>query len=154
MGGTILCCVTDSPEGRAAAQAAGALSRRLGLRTVLSHVVDVPHGTEESSTARQGQSGAERALATIVRESGLADGTELRVVLGERADRLAWVAAEEGADLIVLGSRATGFRGQKLRCTLARELEAVTQTPVLVAPPQTRRRNQQRLALVDEAIAR
>lgn len=151
MGGTTLCCVTDSSEGRAAAQLAGALSERLGLRLVFAHVVDVPPGSEESLTARQGQAGAERALAAIARETGLPSGTESRVVIGDRADRLAWIAAEEGADLIVLGSRASGFRGRKLGCTLARELEAVTPTPVVVAPPQTRKRNRRRLALADEA---
>jgi hypothetical protein len=49
--------------------------------------------------------------------------------------------------LIVLGSRATGFGSRKLRCTLARELEATTPVPVLVAPPSTRKRSDNRLSL-------
>jgi hypothetical protein len=62
MAGTILCGVTDSPEGRDAAQLADALSARLGLRLVLAHVVDgIPVAAEESLTALQGRK--RRALA-------------------------------------------------------------------------------------------
>ena len=154
MSGTIVCGVTDTTEGRAAAQLAGALSERLGLRLVLAHAVDTPPNAEESLTARQGLFGAERALSAAVRELGLAEDAETRVAIGQRADVLAQIAAEEGADLIVLGSRAGGFRGKQLQCTLARELEAATPAPVLVAPPQTRRRSVQRLALAETASAR
>jgi nucleotide-binding universal stress UspA family protein len=146
MSGTIVCGVTESPEGRSAAELAHALGLRLGLRTVLVHVVDgVPAGTDESLTARQRQSGAERTLNEIAREIG--NGSEKRVVLGARAEALARVAAEEGADLIVLGSRSSGLGSRKLRCTLARELEATTPVPVLVAPPSTRKRSDHRLSV-------
>jgi len=82
-------------------------------------------------------------LDLIARDIG--NGTEKRVLLGERAEGLAQVAAEEGADLIVLGSRSTGLGNRKLRCTLARELEAATPVPVVVAPPTTRKRSDHRL---------
>jgi nucleotide-binding universal stress UspA family protein len=138
MGGTIVCGVTESPDGRSAAQLARALGARLGLRLVLVHVVDgIARGTHESLTARQRQSGGEHLLTAIARDIG--NGTEKRLVLGDRAEALAQVAAEEGADLIVLGSRRTGLGNRKLRCTLARELEAATPVPVLVAPPATRK---------------
>jgi len=143
-GGTIVCGVTESADGRDAAELAHALGARLDLRLVLVHVVDgVPPGSDESLTARQRQAGAERTLDTIAREIG--NGTEKRVLLGERAEGLAQVAAEEGADLIVLGSRSTGLGSRKLRCTLARELEAATPVPVVVAPPTTRKRSDHRL---------
>jgi nucleotide-binding universal stress UspA family protein len=144
MSGTIVCGVTESPDGRSAADLAHAIGLRLGLRLVLVYVVDgVPTGTHDSLTARQRQSGAERTLNEIAREIG--NGTEKRVVLGDRAEVIAQVAAEEGADMIVLGSRSTGLGGRRLRCTLARELEATTPVPVLVAPPSTRRRTDHRL---------
>jgi nucleotide-binding universal stress UspA family protein len=146
MGGTLVCGVTDTPDGRSAAELARALGARLGLRLVLVHVVDgVPSGTQESLTARQKQTGAEQLLSEIAREVG--DGTEKRVMVGPRADVLAQVAAEEGADLIVIGSRATGVGRRKLHCTLARELEAATPIPVVVAPPTTRRRSDHRLTV-------
>ena len=151
--GTVVCGVTETPDGRSAAELAGALGMRLGLRLVLVHVVDgVPPGTHESLSARQRQTGAERALEEIARELG--DGTEKRIMLGSRAEALAQVAAEEGADLVVLGSRPAGFGNRKLRSTLARELEAVTPIPVVVAPPATRKRAEQRLAVAAGAAAR
>ena len=66
---------------------------------------------------------------------------------GNRVDGLVQTAAEEGADVIVLGSRPRGARGRQLRCTLACELEAATVVPVLIAPPATRERSGRRLAL-------
>ena len=143
--GTVVCGVTETPDGRGAAELAGALGRRLGLRLVLVHVVDgVPPGTQESLTSRQRQAGAERVLAEVAREIGDA---ERRVMVGNRAEALAQVAADEGADLVVIGSRPAGFGNRKLRSTLARELESATSIPVVVAPPTTRRRTEQRLAL-------
>jgi nucleotide-binding universal stress UspA family protein len=153
MGGTIVCGVSETPAGRAAVELAGALGARLGLRLVLVSVVDgVPAGARDSLTARQRQSGAERALAELARRSG--DGTETRVVHGGRAEALAQVAAEEGADVIVVGSRPAGFGNRSLRSNLARQLEAVTPVPVLVAPPSTRKRSERRLAVAAEAGGR
>jgi len=145
-GGTIVCGVTEAPADRSAAELARALVARLGLRLVLVHVLDgVPPGTHESLTARQRQAGAEHVLDEMARDIG--DGTERRVVVGGRAEALAQVAAEEGADLIVIGTRPTGLAGRKLRCSLARDLEATTPVPVVLAPPTTRKRSDQRLAL-------
>jgi nucleotide-binding universal stress UspA family protein len=153
MGGTIVCGVAETPDGRSAAELARALGARLGLRLVLVHVVDgLAAGAHESLTARQRQTGAETNLNAIAREIG--NGTEKRIVLGERAEALAAVAAEEGADLIVLGSRPAGLGSRKLRCTLARELEAVTPVPVLVAPPATRKRSDHRLSVTSGASTR
>ena len=148
--GTVVCGVTESPDGRGAAELAGALGMRLGLRLVLVHVLDgVPPGTHESLTARQRQAGAEQTLEAIASEIG--NGVEKRIMLGSRAEALAQVAAEEGADLVVLGSRPAGFGNRRLRSTLARELEAATPIPVVVAPPATRRRSEQRLAVATGA---
>jgi nucleotide-binding universal stress UspA family protein len=153
MKGTIVCGVSESPETQEAVELARALAARLGLRLVLVAVVDgIPPGTEESLTARQQHAGTRRTLDDVVRSVG--DGAEGRVVVGERAEALARVAAEEGADVIVVGSRAAGFAGRNLRSRLARELEASTPVPVLVAPPATRKRSAQRLAAAAEAVAR
>lgn len=155
MAGTILCGVTDSPEGRDAAQLADALSARLGLRLVLAHVVDgIPVAAEESLTALQERKGGERLLRALAHELGHDQEPELRLAHGHRAERLAQFAAEEGADLIVVGSRPQGLRGRKLCCTLARELEAATPVPVLIAPPQTRKRSHWRPAEAPSVLRR
>jgi nucleotide-binding universal stress UspA family protein len=151
--GTIVCGVTETRDGRGAAELARALGARLGLRLVLVHVVDgVPPGTEGSFTARQRQTGAEHLLNAIAREIG--NGTEKRVVLSDRAEGLAQVAVEEGGDMIVLRARRTGLGGRMLRCALARELEAATPVPVLVAPPSTRKRSTHRLSSADSSTTR
>jgi nucleotide-binding universal stress UspA family protein len=82
------------------------------------------------------------------------DSVEVRVVAGNRVDALTRIAAEEGADLIVVGSRPRGARARQLRCSLARELEAAQAVPVLIAPPATRRRSRRRLALAEAAAGR
>ncbi|HYZ78393.1 MAG TPA: universal stress protein [Gaiellaceae bacterium] len=145
MRGTVLCDVTDSLAGRSAAEFAGALGARLGLRLVLVHVVTgVPRAALESVTGRQLRSGAERTVAAIAHELG--HDAETRVAVGDHAEALARVAAEEGADLVVVGARQAGLGGRNLRWTLARELEAATPVPVLVAPPSTRKRSDRRLS--------
>ncbi|HET7171697.1 MAG TPA: universal stress protein [Gaiellales bacterium] len=131
MGGTIVCGVTRSPAARDAAELAAALAARLEMRLVLVHV----------SRDRE---------AAVAETPGAED---VRVVHGSRAEAIAEVAAEEGADLIVLGSRTGGLRGGLLRSGLARELEQVTPVPVLVAPPSTRARSGHRLALAVAAGA-
>jgi nucleotide-binding universal stress UspA family protein len=148
MGGTILCDVTDPPVGESAAEFAGALGARLGLRLVLVYVVSgLSAVARESVTGRQDRSGAERTLDSIARE--LEHEAETRVAAGEHAEALARVAAEEGADLIVVGARQAGVGGRNLRWTLARELEAATPVPVLLALPSTRKRSDRRLTTAD-----
>ena len=148
MNGTLVCGVGQTREGRTAIELADALAARLGLRVVLVHVVEGPPGASESVGGRQRLAGAHRTLESAARELG--EDTEIRVVAGDCAEGLAQVAAEEGADLVVLGSRAAGLGGTKLRCRLARELEAATSVPVLLAPPTTRRRSDCRLAVATE----
>ena len=129
MGGTIVCDVTDPLAGPSAAEFAAALAARLGLRLVLVHV-----GAEAERTLEQVTMGFEREAET-------------RVAAGDHAEALARVAAEEGADLVVVGARPAGVGGRRLRWSLARELEAATAVPVLVAPPCTRKRSDRRLSV-------
>lgn len=152
MRGTIVCGVTDSAEAHEAAQLAAALATRLELRLVLAHVADrgVVHAGHDAG--KLDAVSILRAPARRARE--LCDEVETRVVLGGRVDGLAQVAADEGADLIVLGSRPRGARHRQLRCTLARDLEAAQAVPVLIAPPATRDRSGRRLALAGAAPTR
>jgi nucleotide-binding universal stress UspA family protein len=153
MGGTIVCDVTDPPAGQNAAEYAGALGARLGLRLVLVYVVSaVPAVARESLTGRHDRSRAERTLEEIARVVGHA--AETRIAAGARAEALARVAAEEGADLVVVGARPAGVGGRKLSWSLARELEAATPVPVLLAPPSTRKRSDRRLAATADADTR
>jgi nucleotide-binding universal stress UspA family protein len=152
LSGTILCDVTDPTGGRSAAEFAQALAARLRLRVVLVFVLDgLAAAAPESVTGRQRRSGAERALAATADKL---DAVETRLAVGDHAEALARVAAEEGADLIILGSRRVGFGRQNLRCGPVRDLEAATPIPVLVAPPSTRKHSGRRLALAAVAGTR
>jgi nucleotide-binding universal stress UspA family protein len=68
------------------------------------------------------------------------------VAAGDRAARLAQLAAEEGADLIIVGSGGDGRLRFRSGSKFASELESATSCPVVIAPPQTRPRSELRLA--------
>jgi nucleotide-binding universal stress UspA family protein len=70
----------------------------------------------------------------------------VRLATGDRAGRLAEIAGEEGADLIIIGSPSGRRRKLGRHGLLALELESATSCPVLIAPRQTRPRSQLRLA--------
>jgi nucleotide-binding universal stress UspA family protein len=135
-GGTILCGVDGSRGARDALQLAGALSERLGLRLVVAHVA------RDDERARSG----ERILNELTKRAGVNGPPEQRLAAGDRAARLAEIAAEEGADLIVIGSPRERPRTFGTRGVLASELESATSCPVLIAPRQTRPRSELRLA--------
>ena len=48
------------------------------------------------------------------------------------------IAAEEAADLILVGSRERGWPRRGLESRLAAQLETETPVPILIAPPRTR----------------
>jgi nucleotide-binding universal stress UspA family protein len=135
--GTIVCGVDESEGGRNALRLAIDLSDRLDARLVLMHVAAGVGavGGEEGLTATYGRQGAERLLRQLAVEFGL-DTSLHRWAVGDRASLLAAMAAEEAADLIVVGSRSTGLLRRGLRSTLAMSLEGETQIPVVVAPPR------------------
>ena len=146
-GGTIVCGVSESAEAGSAAQLAGALAARLGLRLVLVHVVDgFPRSAFGGGAARQREEAGERLLDAAAGDCSVE--VETRLVLGNAVQGLANVAAEEGADLIVVGARPAGPRRRRLVSRLARELPAATPVPVVVAPPSARRRSEQRLGAI------
>jgi nucleotide-binding universal stress UspA family protein len=156
--GTIVCGVVDSDGARGALQLASALSDRLRLRLVLAHVVGGAGlggraGIERAALARR-VDGAVRLMSQVAHEQGLSGAVAARAAVGDRAESIARIAAEEGADLIVLGSRPDGLLKRGLRCSLVRELETTTSCPVVIAPPPTRRRSGRRLTLVEDRALR
>ena len=146
MRGTMVCGVGDSDEGRGAVKLGVELSERLGMRLVLAHVVQGFYPREagedglESVAMKGDRIQAERLSTSLAEEYGVAETAERRSAVGDRAALLGQIAAEEAADMIVVGSRARGWRGRGLESRLADELEAATPVPVLIAPPSSERR--------------
>ena len=143
MRGTLVCAVTKGEESSDALALSAELSERLGLRLVLAHAVNGigEFGSEdgESVSMQADRQGAERRLARLAHEHGVADRAERRVAVGEPAALIGQIAAEEAADLIVVASRARGRLRRGLESKLARQLETATPVPVLIAPPRTGR---------------
>jgi nucleotide-binding universal stress UspA family protein len=140
MRGTLVCAVTDREESTDALALSAELSKRLGLRLVLAHTVDGINAFaggdgNESLTMKQSRQGAERRLTKLADEHGVADRAVKRIAVGEPAALLGQIAAEEAADVIVVGARARGWR-KRLESRLADELETETPVPVLIAAPR------------------
>jgi nucleotide-binding universal stress UspA family protein len=143
--GTLVCGVNDSDDGRSALELAVALSERLGLRLVLAHISDgiapvAGDGDgEESVSMKANREGAARLLARLAAEYGVADRAERRSGSGDAAALIGQIAAEEAADLIVVGARRSGRLRRGLESRLAEQLASETPVPVLIAPPRARR---------------
>jgi nucleotide-binding universal stress UspA family protein len=71
-------------------------------------------------------------------EHEVPDRAERRVAVGHAPSLLGQIAAEEAADLIVVGARSRGRLRRGLESRLADELESETPVPVLIAPPRLR----------------
>ena len=142
MHGTMVCAVTDAEEGEDVVAVGAELSERLGLRLVLAHALDgvasLATDGNESVTMKQSREGAERRLRQLAEQYGVASTAERRFAVGEPAAILGRIAAEEAADVIVVGARLRGWRRRSLESRLADELETETRVPVLLAPPRTR----------------
>ena len=143
MRGTMVCSVSDTEEGRGALESAVELSTRLGLRLVLAHVASgitlSDEGGEdlESVSMKASREGATRVLARLAAEYGVTDA-ERRHAVGDEAAQLGLIAAEEAADMILVGARPRGRLRRGFESRLADELETETPVPVLIAPPRTR----------------
>jgi nucleotide-binding universal stress UspA family protein len=145
MRGTLVCAIAEGDESADALDLGAELSTRLGLRLVVAYAIDgiaaAGSGDGMESVSMKGdRQGAERRLARLVQDRGVV-GAERRVAVGEPAALLGQIAAEEAADLIVVGSRSRGRLRRRLESRLARQLEAETPVPVLIAPPRTERAN-------------
>jgi nucleotide-binding universal stress UspA family protein len=135
MSGTIVCAIDDSEGVDAAVQVTRRLAERFGARMLLVSLADGLAAETSSLTARQGRAGAERRLERIVAEHDLSH-VERRVAAGDPAEAVAVIAAEEAAELIVVGARR-GVLGRTLRSSFARDLAATAPCPVVVAPPES-----------------
>jgi nucleotide-binding universal stress UspA family protein len=124
---TIVCGVDGSPSARAAVRVAAPLAEAVGARLVAVHVVD--------RLADVSQAG-ERVAANVLYDEVPDATAEARGEVGDVAERLAAVARDEEATLIVLGARSRGRSRTHLRARCAAELAELTAVPILVAPFQ------------------
>jgi nucleotide-binding universal stress UspA family protein len=135
MSGTIICAIDDSEGAGAAVQVARRLAERFDARMLLVSIADGFRTETASVTARQARAGAERRLQRVVAEHDLSYA-EHRVAAGDPAEAVAVIAAEEAAELIVVGA-GRGVLRRTLRSSFARDLAATAPCPVVVTPPES-----------------
>ena len=131
---TILCAVDESPGAAEAVAVAAGLSKHLGLRLVLAHVVDGYRRTD----GVHAQQGGQRLLERVARTHSLENAADRRAEIGDRASELSRIAGEEAAVLIVVGSRSQYRRRRSLLSGLSAELRSTAPCPVLIVPPSPR----------------
>jgi nucleotide-binding universal stress UspA family protein len=142
--GTLVCGVSDYDDGRQALETAVELSDRLGLRLVLAHVSNGigSLGSDldgiESVSMKANREGAARLLDRLATEYGVVDRAERRSGTGDAAVVIGQIAAEEAADLIVIGAKKRGVLGRRVESRLAEQLGSETPVPILIAPPRRR----------------
>jgi nucleotide-binding universal stress UspA family protein len=151
MGRSIVCGVDDSPDARAVLGVAARLAEQLERKLVLIHVIPFAHASDPaigggmgagpvaphtmlSVSSREREARAERLLAQLTEEMGISD-VQRRVVTGFPAERLADVADEEDAELIVVGSRGRGAFKAAFLGSVSNSLIGVARCPVVIVAP-------------------
>jgi nucleotide-binding universal stress UspA family protein len=145
MAGCIVCGVDESEEALNAARLAGRLSRRLDLRLVLVHAVHsasriemtAPHAAArapEPASVWDASASAPQGLLDRVEARARLHGAELRTEIGDPVDRIVAVAQEEGAELIVVGSRRRGVLSSIFLGSVSASVAARASCPVVIVP--------------------
>ena len=147
MTGSIVCGVDGSADSQVALGFAAQLAKRLGTRLVLAHIAELTHIPYLAAAPFGGMAGpvavteeidsqeeaAQRLLHQVAVDAGLAE-VERRVAVGHPAERLADLADEEDAELIVVGSRGRGPFKAALLGSVSSGLVGVARCPVLIVP--------------------
>ena len=137
---TIVCALDESAGAAEAVVVAASLSEVLGLRLVLAHVANgYGPGNGAGMAGVQSHERAQQLLERVARKHNLESSADRRAEVGDRASELSRIAGEEGAALIVVGSRSRSRRRRNLVSGLSAELRSTAPCPVLVVPPRPRR---------------
>lgn len=149
---SIVCGVDGSLDSEAVLAVAARLADRVGARLVLANVVEyVPSPTTTvgvigpapvaeaplPDVLREEVHAGERLLEKMAEQAKL-EAAETRVVTGFAAERLADLADEVNAELIVVGSRRRGAFKAAFLGSVSTSLIGVARCPVLVVPPGAR----------------
>jgi nucleotide-binding universal stress UspA family protein len=151
--GSIVCGVDGSPDSQRALAVAAQFARWLGARLVVANVVTyVPDPVVPAfayapmapltefrapMTERRTDADVEASQARLQRmvaQAGVVVPAELRTMFGIPAESLADLADDEGAQLIVVGSRGRGAFKAAFLGSVSNSLVGISRCPVLVVP--------------------
>jgi nucleotide-binding universal stress UspA family protein len=91
-----------------------------------------------AAARREARAGGLRLLDRVLADED-AQVADRRVTIGDPAEEIARVAAEERAELVVVGAKLNGRQPRPpLRSRVATELVQMTPIPVVVVPPDQR----------------
>jgi nucleotide-binding universal stress UspA family protein len=144
---SIVCGVDGSPDAQAALQVAARLAEQLDLRLVVAHVAEPAYVPYAAAAPFGGTTGryaliesvesqheaAERLLEQVLEAADL--DAERRTAVGVPAERLAEIADDVNAELIVVGSRGRGAFKAAFLGSVSNALVGVARCPVLIVPP-------------------
>lgn len=141
MARSIIVGVDGSTEAKAALRVASRLSEQLGLHLIVAYVTQAavfatagrPHSVV--SPASQDEIHAADVLLTKIMLDQRVVDAEQRSLYGFPAERLADLADEKDAELIVVGSRGRGSFKSAFLGSVSSSLVGVARCPVLVVPP-------------------
>ncbi len=140
----IVCGVDDSERARDVARVAARLCAELETRLTLVHVAPPPvtPGLAPAAYAYPGERDYEasieagkRLLDRIAGELDMGEQATVRVVVGDASECLREIAADEGARLLVVGSRGRGLIASAVLGSISSALAAHAPCPVVVVPP-------------------
>jgi nucleotide-binding universal stress UspA family protein len=127
----VICAVDGSDESAGALAVARTLSSLLAGRLALVCVADMPDEAD-ADVARDART---IALRRAVGESGEEPSPPIRLERGDPAERIAAVAVDEGADLVVVGSRGRGPLTAAVLGSVSAELARTGPRPIVIVPP-------------------
>jgi nucleotide-binding universal stress UspA family protein len=150
--GSIVCGVDGWPDSHRALGIAAQFARRLDAKLIVANVVAyvpdpvVPtnayapmarwagYGPPMTERRTDADMEASEALLEHMAAEVAVDGAEVRTMVGIPAERLAELADDEGAELIVVGSRGRGSLKAAFLGSVSNSLIGIARCPVLVVP--------------------
>jgi nucleotide-binding universal stress UspA family protein len=134
---TIMCAVDESDGASEAVAVARLLSKELGMRLVLAHVVDGGGGAGRGGVPALQE--AQQLLERVACRNSLESSADRRAEVGNRAGELSRIAREEAAVVILIGSRNRYRRRLSQMSRLSAELTGTAPCPVVIVPSRSRR---------------
>jgi nucleotide-binding universal stress UspA family protein len=148
MSASIVCGVDGSPESQDALRVAARLADSLDLRLIVANIAEPVYIPYAAAAPLGGMAGQEALLSETESQQDVAEAVVDEVVaaagvrnvgrraaVGVPAERLADIADEEKAELIVVGSRGRGAFKAAFLGSVSHSLLGVARCPVLIVPP-------------------